>query len=93
MRRRQNHDTETGVRCQVDGGPWEDRRGAWATIITGSMRADLYPRHGLGKTECIIVLDNDPLNATAVTTPGEAAWTCVIDRRDLYIPSDHGALT
>jgi hypothetical protein len=84
MTRRQNHDTETGVRIKLTDGPWPERNGCRGTIVTGSMNPNVYPRHALGKTECIILLDDDPLGATRKDVGHDSEWTCVVDKSDVW---------
>jgi hypothetical protein len=73
------------MRIRIVGGPWPERIGCTGRIVTDELDPKTYPRHGLGRYETIIQLDDDPL---AVEPRGPFAhvdrrWTCVIDFRDI----------
>ena len=61
--------------------PWPERRGLNALVVTDNLRADVYPRHGLGKNEAIVRIASDPLDPTGHYS--DRPWTCVIDARHL----------
>jgi len=67
------------MRIRVTGGPWPERIGCTGRIVTDELDPNIYPRHGLGRYETIIKLDEDPLNPV----PRNPVWTCVIDFRDV----------
>lgn len=67
----------------VIGGPWPERIGADGWDVTAEMDPAIYPRHGLGRGEIIILLRADPVpRGTGVFAARDPRWTCVIQRRD-----------
>jgi len=67
------------MRIRITGGPWPERIGQTGRIVTDELDPNIYPRHGLGRYETIILLDDDP-----IPIPGfDKRWTCVIDFRDV----------
>lgn len=68
------------MRIRVTGGPWPERIGQTGRIVTDELDPNIYPRHGLGRYETIILLDNDPITVLSHRDP---RWTCVIDFRDV----------
>jgi hypothetical protein len=67
-------------RIRVVGGPWPERIGCEGRIVTHELDRRIYPRHGMGKGETIIRLDDDPLHRCGYC---DARWTCVIDAKDV----------
>jgi hypothetical protein len=59
--------------------PWPARIGLRCRIVTEEMDPTVYPRHGLGKGEVIVLIEDDPL----CRHEADQRWTCVLDRTDL----------
>jgi len=60
-----------------DRCPWPERVGATGRIASPPPDyGDIYPVHGLGKHEVIVLLDDDPLQ------PGRDDWWSCVTRRD-----------
>ena len=66
----------TRVRLNADN-PWTGRAGCEGTVVDGP---DVYPWHGCGRNEVVVLLDDDPLGATRDKT-----WTCVLHRRSVTV--------
>ena len=62
--------------------PWPARKGLRCRVVTDEMDPRVYPRHGLGAKEVIVLIENDPLDRIHSTE-----WTCVLDRDDIE-PAD-----
>ncbi len=60
--------------------PWPERQGCKGTTVSAPPGYDRYPWAGLGKSDFVVLLDDDPLGATR--EDGGQAWTCVV-------PIDH----
>jgi hypothetical protein len=69
------------MRIRVTGGPWPERIGCTGRIVTDELDPKIYPRHGLGRYETIILLDDDPLDHLDRRRPRR--WSMVIDFRDV----------
>lgn len=69
----------------MKAGPWPERIGCHGTIaVPPADRTDNYPVHGLGASEVIVLLDDDPLVHTAHRAGrSEDWWTCVYHRDHL----------
>jgi hypothetical protein len=63
----------------VIGGPWPERIGLRARDVTRTMNPHIYPRHGMGRSEVVVLIEHDPFN----TPDSYVGWSCVMDRSDL----------
>ena len=62
--------------------PWPERVGCEGVIVerpTGP-EGQLYPWHGRGRDEVIVLLDDDPLLPLR-TGSSVRRWTCAVDRQ------------
>jgi len=65
---------------RIVGGPWPERVGCECEVVTDRLDPNIYPRHGLGKNETIVLIHEDPLRP--VQFLGEE-WSCVLDRKHI----------
>lgn len=65
------------MRFTVVGGPWPDRIGCTGFTVIGPR--DVYPWAGLGRTEVVVKLDDDPVQSAT----HHPEWSCVYDRAHL----------
>jgi hypothetical protein len=63
---------------RVIGGPWPERIGCVGWIVTDQLNPRIYPVAGLGRTELVVLLDDDPVIPSHSRRQG---WSCVLDRR------------
>lgn len=75
----------------VTGGPWPLRRGLRCRVLTPfdtpSYPANKYPWVGLGTSEVIILIEDDPIGGGDGEFSGEhssvTGWSCAIRRADV----------
>lgn len=68
---------------RVIGGPWPERIGCTGRIVDDELDPKIYPRHGRGPGEVIVLLDDDPLNSWHGDDDQTRGWSCVYDRADV----------
>lgn len=62
--------------------PWPERVGLLGVIATPpDDYGDIYPVHGLGRGEVIVLLDEDPFDHPPIAR----WWTCVLSRRSVEV--------
>lgn len=70
------------------GGPWPERIGCEGRVVDDELDPRIYPLKGRAGNEVVILLDDDPLSHEpkgefSTTAEQDAAWSCVIGRKDV----------
>lgn len=78
MKRSTYHVSEYEPRIRIIGGPWPERIGARGFIrYPTTSEAKVYPFHGLGRDEVVVLLDDDPIDRGR-SNAAQADWSCVM---------------
>ncbi len=74
-------------RVRIVGGPWPERIGCEGRIVTHKLDRKVYPRHGMGRGETIVLLDDDPIVCEPRPwhdcTETRRVWSCVMSKKDV----------